>query len=88
MHPGSRGRTCAKGPATINQVKDTERILTPLKRSGPRGSGKFEPCSWDEVVEKLGARIRKALDEERHDEITLALAEREREEALLTTIAS
>ena len=33
VHPGSRGRTCAKGPATINQVEDGERILAPLKLS-------------------------------------------------------
>ena len=41
VHPGSRGRTCAKGPATINQVHDAERILKPLKRKGKgkRGSG-------------------------------------------------
>ena len=37
-HPGSRGRNCAKGPATINQVKDPERILHPLRRVGERGS--------------------------------------------------
>ena len=30
-HRGSRGRYCAKGPATINQINDTERILYPLK---------------------------------------------------------
>ena len=35
-HPGSRGRNCAKGPATINQVYDTERILYPMKRVGRR----------------------------------------------------
>jgi anaerobic selenocysteine-containing dehydrogenase len=69
VHPGSRGRTCAKGPATINQVKDNERILTPLKRVGPRGSGQFEPVSWDEALADIGGRIAKALDEERHDEI-------------------
>ena len=69
VHPGSRGRTCAKGPATINQVKDEERILTPLKRVGPRGSGEFEPVTWDEALADIGARIRKALDEERHDEV-------------------
>ena len=34
QHPASRGRTCAKGPATINQINDTERILYPLKRKG------------------------------------------------------
>ncbi len=36
-HPGSRGRNCAKGPATINQVHDPDRILYPLKRVGERG---------------------------------------------------
>ena len=25
-HPGSRGRNCGKGPATLNQIKDPERI--------------------------------------------------------------
>ena len=33
-HPGSRGRNCAKGPATINQITDPDRILYPLKRVG------------------------------------------------------
>ena len=36
-HPGSRGRNCAKGPATHNQIYDPERILYPLKRVGERG---------------------------------------------------
>jgi len=69
VHPGSRGRTCAKGPATINQVKDSERILYPLKRVGPRGSGQFERVSWDEVLKDVGGRIQKALREDRHDEV-------------------
>ena len=33
-HPASRGRNCAKGPATLNQVDDPERVLYPLKRIG------------------------------------------------------
>ena len=69
VHPGSRGRTCAKGPATINQVHDDERILTPLRRVGPRGSGQFEPVSWDEALDDIGARIRKAFLEQRHGEV-------------------
>ena len=36
-HPGSRGRNCAKGPATINQLNDPERILHPLRRTAERG---------------------------------------------------
>src|SRR5215471_3815235 len=32
VHPASRGRVCAKGPATIEQIHDPDRILHPLKR--------------------------------------------------------
>jgi anaerobic selenocysteine-containing dehydrogenase len=68
-HPGSRGRNCAKGPATLNQVNDPERILYPLRRAGKRGEGKWERVTWDEALDDLAARIRKALVERRHNEI-------------------
>lgn len=68
-HPGSRGRNCAKGPATINQIHDSERILYPMKRVGPRGSGRFERVSWDEALQTLGGRIRKAIVEGRKTEV-------------------
>lgn len=69
FHPGSRGKNCAKGPATLSQITDPERILTPLKRVGPRGSGKFEPCSWEHVIEVFSAKIRQALIENRRTEV-------------------
>ena len=69
VHPGSRGRTCAKGPATINQVNDTERILTPLKRVGKRGEGRFEEVSWEDALDDIGGRIGKALRENRKGEV-------------------
>ncbi|MEM7164116.1 MAG: molybdopterin-dependent oxidoreductase [Planctomycetota bacterium] len=69
LHPGSRGRNCAKGPATVNQLTDPERIMEPLKRVGPRGSGEFEPVSWDEALEDIAGRIRKAFDEGRGKEV-------------------
>ncbi|MBX9666731.1 MAG: molybdopterin-dependent oxidoreductase [Candidatus Obscuribacterales bacterium] len=68
-HPGSRGRNCAKGPATINQVQDPERVLYPMKRKGPRGSGQWERVSWDEVVDLLASRIREAIKEGRRDQV-------------------
>lgn len=68
-HPGSRGRNCAKGPATINQVYDPERILHPMRRKGPRGSGEWERVTWDEALADIGGRIGKAIREGRHDEI-------------------
>ena len=38
--PGSRGRTCAKGVVTPNQLEDPDRILYPLRRTGERGEGR------------------------------------------------
>src|SRR5690349_6831185 len=68
-NPGSRGRNCAKGPATLNQVYDPDRILYPLKRAGKRGEGKWQRVSWDQVLDDLAGRIRKAIVEDRKGEI-------------------
>lgn len=68
-HPGSRGRNCAKGPATINQINDTDRILYPMRRKGTRGAGEWERVSWDEVLDDIAAKIREALIEDRRNEV-------------------
>jgi anaerobic selenocysteine-containing dehydrogenase len=68
-HPGSRGRNCAKGPATINQVNDPERILHPMRRVGKRGSGEWERVTWEEALTDIGTRMGTAIREGRNDEI-------------------
>lgn len=65
VHPGSRGRNCAKGPATHNQIYDPERILYPLKRVGARGEGKWERVSWDDALEDIGTRMRESRKKRR-----------------------
>src|SRR3954465_9688323 len=69
LHPGSRGRTCAKGVVTPNQLADPDRILYPLKRTGRRGEGQWERVTWDEALTDIGGRIRKAIDEGRRHEL-------------------
>jgi anaerobic selenocysteine-containing dehydrogenase len=69
MHPASRGRQCAKGPATLNQINDPERVLYPQRRVGKRGEGKWERVSWDEVLDDIAGRMRKAIIEDRRNEI-------------------
>jgi len=65
VHPGSRGRNCAKGPATLNQTYDPERILYPLKRVGERGEGKWERITWDQALDEIGARMRESRQRRR-----------------------
>ena len=67
-HPGSRGRNCAKGPATHNQIYDPERILYPVKRVGKRGEGKWQRVSWEEALDDISAKMR-ASREKRRDGI-------------------
>ncbi|MSR07146.1 MAG: formate dehydrogenase [Gemmatimonadetes bacterium] len=69
LHPASRGRNCAKGPATLNQTQDPERILYPLKRSGERGKGKWERVTWDSALDDIAGRIRTAIIEDRKNEV-------------------
>jgi anaerobic selenocysteine-containing dehydrogenase len=59
-HPGSRGRNCAKGPATHNQIYDPERILYPLKRVGERGEGKWVRVSWEDALNDIAQRMRES----------------------------
>lgn len=68
-HPASRGKNCAKGPATINQINDPERILYPMKREGKRGDGKWKQVTWDEALDDIAGRIRKALLDKRNNEV-------------------
>ncbi len=68
-HPGSRGRNCAKGPATLNQVTDPDRILYPLRRVGARGEGRWEQVCWDAALDDIAGRIRRAIQEDRQNEV-------------------
>ncbi len=69
VHPGSRGRTCAKGVVTPNQLEDPDRIMYPLRRTGERGEGRWEQVSWNEALDDIGGRIRRAILEGRRREI-------------------
>ncbi|NHN48083.1 molybdopterin-dependent oxidoreductase [Halostella sp. JP-L12] len=69
-HPGSRGKNCAKGPATINQIEDPQRIEYPLKRDGPRGSGQWKRVDWDEALDHIASEMRTTIEDGRENEIT------------------
>ena len=56
-HPVNRGLLCAKGQAGRQYVYRKDRIKTPLKRTGERGSGDFEPITWKEAYEEIGKRL-------------------------------
>ena len=55
----NKGALCVKGASGRQYAYREDRIQTPMRRVGPRGSNEFEPISWDEAfsiaAEKLNA---------------------------------
>jgi len=62
-HPHSEGTMCSKGAASRQYIYNKDRILTPLRRKGKRGSGQFEPISWDEALDTVAERFLKIKKE-------------------------
>ena len=61
-HPNTRGKLCAKGNAGFLHVYDPDRIVTPLKRTGKRGEGKWKRISYDEATTILAGKLREVID--------------------------
>ena len=56
-HPTNHGLLCPKGQANRQYIYRKDRILTPLRRVGERGEGKFEPITWDEAYDEIVRRL-------------------------------
>ncbi|MCX7059615.1 MAG: molybdopterin-dependent oxidoreductase [Gammaproteobacteria bacterium] len=61
-HPFTQGRLCAKTSHYQERVYHPERLLYPMRRSGPKGTGTFERISWDEALATIGERWRTIID--------------------------
>lgn len=59
-HPITDGFLCGKVSNYLDRVYAEDRLLHPLVRTGPKGSGDFRQASWDEAVERAAAGIRAA----------------------------
>lgn len=57
-HPINQGRLCPKGQSGLQVLYDPDRIKGPMKRVGGRGSGEWEPISWDQAIAELAGTLR------------------------------
>ncbi len=56
-HPISMGGTCARGQAGVQALYHPDRIQTPLRLSGARGSGQYQPITWKEAQQMLVTQL-------------------------------
>jgi len=62
-HPFTRGGLCAKVSHFLERTYSPDRLCRPLMRTGPKGSGAFEPVSWDVALAHIGERLGAIVDE-------------------------
>ena len=62
-HPYTAGFACGKVNRDADLVNSPERIATPLKRVGPKGTGQFKPITWDEALDEIAAKWKAIIAE-------------------------
>lgn len=61
--PLTAGFACAKVNRDVELVHSPERLTTPLRRTGPKGAGKFAPITWDQALDEITARWQAVIAE-------------------------
>ena len=62
-HPFTRGGLCVKVNNYQDRAYSPDRVLYPLRRSGPKGSGEFERIGWDDALAEIKRRWTAIIDE-------------------------
>ena len=65
-------RTCLRCRALRQYVYHPERLKHPLKRDGPKGSGKFKRISWDEALTEIAEKLKEVKQKYGNSSIFLA----------------
>jgi anaerobic selenocysteine-containing dehydrogenase len=61
-HPVADGWLCAKVRPYLDHVYHPNRLMYPLRRLGPKGSGRWERISWNDALAEIARRWRDILD--------------------------
>ncbi|HDY70697.1 MAG TPA: molybdopterin oxidoreductase [Nitrospirae bacterium] len=69
--PLSKGWMCIKGLNTPEIVNHPDRLTSPLKRKGKRGSGEWEKVSWDDVLDEIASKVDRIRKESGNESIAL-----------------
>ena len=60
-HPMTRGGLCVKLKDFHDHHANPDRLMYPMRRSGPKGSRQFERITWDEAISEIGTRWREII---------------------------
>lgn len=59
--PGMEGSLCPRGSAGISLLYDSERVQSPMIRTGQRGEGKWRKATWDEALDYAADKLKQSI---------------------------
>ncbi len=68
-NPINRGGIGPRGLAGLQVLYDPDRIQQPLRRKGARGSGDWEPVSWESAMSEVAERLRKLREQKKSHQL-------------------
>lgn len=86
--PINNGTLCSKGLAAAQIAYSPERLTYPVKRVGPKGSGKWERITWDEALDTIAERINNYKKEFGPESIVLGYGTGRENEAVIYRFAN
>lgn len=60
-HPITKGFACAKMAKYPQRQEQSDRVLVPMRRIGPKGAGQFEPIGWETALDEISARLKTVI---------------------------
>ena len=72
--PFTDGTLCTKVAHYLERTYAPDRLRHPLKRVGPKGSGKFERIAWDAALDEIAARLKALAAEDPETILPLSYA--------------
>ena len=57
-HPITQGFLCGKVAKYLDREYNPDRLLYPLARTGPKGSGQFRRISWPEAIDTISTKLK------------------------------
>ncbi|HOJ71510.1 MAG TPA: molybdopterin-dependent oxidoreductase [Syntrophorhabdaceae bacterium] len=87
-HPINHGTLCSKGLAAAEIAYHPDRLLYPVKRVGPKGSGRWERITWDEALDTIADRINNYREKYGPESIVFGYGTGRENEAVIYRIAN
>lgn len=62
-HPITQGAICNKVRNITERIYHPQRVLYPMRRTGPKGKGEFERITWEEAIAEITQRYKELIEQ-------------------------